>query len=60
MKKLIKAAIALMALSISATVSAMPEQVPDKWYSNMMFRLDVMAGNHGFCRGHPQAWICGN
>jgi hypothetical protein len=36
----------------------MPEQVSDGWYDNMMFRLGVMSGNPGFCRAHPQAWVC--
>lgn len=51
---------AVTALSLSASASAMPEQVPDRWYSNMLQRLDVMNSNPGFCRAHPQVWVCWN
>jgi hypothetical protein len=56
--KTIKLALAVAALSFSAAAQAMPEQVPDRWHSNMMFRLEVMASNSGFCSAFPQVWIC--
>ena len=54
----IKLAIALAALTCSASAQAMPEQVPDRWYGNMMSRLEVMANNGGFCRAFPEVWVC--
>lgn len=57
MKK-IKLALAIVALSFSTNASAMPDQVSDSWYGNMLFRLGVMSSNPGFCRGVPQSWIC--
>jgi hypothetical protein len=56
--KRIKLALAITALAVSTNAAAMPEQVSDGWYDNMMFRLGVMSGNPGFCRAHPQAWVC--
>ena len=58
MKKTIKISVALIALSFAANASAIPVQVPDSWYDNMLFRIGVMVGNPGFCRAHPQAWAC--
>lgn len=58
--KQLKLAIALAALSFSASAQAMPEQVPDRWYSNMWSRLAVMANNGGFCRAFPEVWVCQN
>lgn len=58
MKK-IKLAVAITALTLSTSAVAMPEQVSDRWYDNMMRRLSVMAENNGFCRAHPQAPVCG-
>jgi hypothetical protein len=58
MKK-IKLAVGIIALSISASASAgMPEAVPDRWWDNMWSRLATMAENPGFCRAHPDVWIC--
>lgn len=57
MKKF-KLAVAIAALSFSTNAAAMPDQVPDSWYGHMMSRLSVMGGNPGFCRAHPQVWIC--
>ncbi|MDP9422185.1 MAG: hypothetical protein M3Q19_05020 [Pseudomonadota bacterium] len=59
MKKLrAKLVVAVAALAFSTSAYAMPEQVSDSWYGNMMFRLGVLSGNSGFCRAHPGAWIC--
>jgi len=58
-KKLpLKFAAAIAALTFSTNATAMPEQVSESWYGNMMFRLGVISGNPGFCRAHPGAWIC--
>jgi hypothetical protein len=54
----LKFAMALAALTLSTHAYAMPEQVSDSWYSNMMFRLGVMNSNPGFCRAHPGVWVC--
>lgn len=54
----IKLALGLVALSISASASAMPEQVSDRWWGNMMFRLSVMADNKGFCSAISYVSIC--
>jgi hypothetical protein len=51
-------AVAAVALSASATASAMPAQVSSRWYGNMMHRLEIMAGNGGFCSAFPQVWVC--
>lgn len=59
MKKLrIKLTVALAALSFSTNAYAMPEQVSDNWWGNMMFRLGVMGNNPGFCSAFPGARIC--
>lgn len=57
MKK-IRLALGLVALSLSASASAMPEQVPSRWWDQMMFRLGIMSDNSGFCAAHPNVWIC--
>jgi hypothetical protein len=54
----IKFAIAVAVLSISASAQAMPAQVPARWYSNMFFRLGVVADNGGFCGAQSDSWIC--
>jgi hypothetical protein len=55
----IKFAIAIAAVSLSASAHAMPEQVPALWYSNMLFRIGVMADNGGFCRSAQSvSWYC--
>jgi hypothetical protein len=59
MKKVLKLALAASLLTIPANAYAMPEQVSDSWYGNMMRRLEVMAGNRGFCQAHAGVWICG-
>jgi hypothetical protein len=57
--KRIKIAIAAAALSLSAGAQAMPQQVPARWYSNMLFRIGVMADNSGFCSSANSAsWYC--
>lgn len=56
--KAIRLAVAAVALSVSATASAMPAQVSSRWYGNMMHRLEIMAGNGGFCSAFPQVWVC--
>lgn len=56
--KVAKLAIAVAALSYSAAASAMPRQVPGKWWDLMDFRLAVMANNPGFCQAYPESWIC--
>ena len=58
MRKSLKLAVAIAALTFATNAYAMPEQVSDSWYSNMMRRLDVMNSNPGFCRAHPGAWVC--
>lgn len=57
MKK-IKLAIGIIALSVSAGASAMPEQVSPNWWGNMQFRLGVMGDNPGFCRHFTFVPIC--
>lgn len=57
MKKF-KLAIGIVALSISASASAMPEQVPDRWWDNMRSRLDKMAENPGFCKVFYYVHVC--
>ena len=57
MKKL-KIAVAISALSLSSNAFAMPEQVPDRWYSQMLSRIDTLVENPGFCRGVSQSWWC--
>lgn len=52
-----KLAFGIIALSISASASAMPEQVPGRWYANMLFMHGILAGNPGFCKTMP-AWWC--
>lgn len=59
MKKLrVKLVVAIAALTFSTNAYAMPEQVSESWYSNMMRRLEVMNSNYGFCRAHPNVWAC--
>ena len=58
MRKL-KVMIAVTALACSTAASAMPEQVPGKWWNLMTYRLDIMADNPGFCGSNNAAsWIC--
>jgi hypothetical protein len=54
----IKIAVALAALTLSTTASAMPDAVPGSWWSNMSRRLNTMADNAGFCRSAASSWIC--
>lgn len=50
---------AAAALTFSTAAVAMPEQVHSGWWSQMMFRLSVMAENPGFCRSNnSSSWIC--
>lgn len=57
MKK-IKLILGVAALSISASASAMPEEVPDRWWTNMWSRLDTMAQNPGFCKVFSYVQVC--
>jgi hypothetical protein len=40
-----KLTFAIIALSVSASTAAMPPQVPDRWYTQMLARLAVMSNN---------------
>lgn len=55
--KTFKLAFGIVALSISAHASAMPEPVPDRWYDQMWFRIGMMTGNPGFCKA-VSSWWC--
>jgi hypothetical protein len=57
MKK-IKLAVGILALSISASASAMPDAVPARWYDNMWSRLSKMAENPGFCKVFSYVQVC--
>ena len=59
MKKCKLAAIAVVG-AWSVAAQAMPPQVSENWYPNMMQRLAVMAGNPGFCirSRNGSSWIC--
>lgn len=57
MKK-IKFGLAIVALSMSASASAMPAAVPGKWWDQMWWRLEIMASNPGFCRALPEVPMC--
>jgi hypothetical protein len=56
--KAVKLGLAIVALSFSASASAMPSAVPGKWYDLMFDRLTIMAHNSGFCKAQPESWIC--
>ena len=51
-----KFALAVIALTLSTAAQAMPEQVPDRWYDNMMHRIGVMLGNPGSSKAQDSCW----
>ena len=50
--------LAAAVMLVSAPAHAMPDEVPAGWWDRMMYRLNVMADNPGFCRRHASAWVC--
>ena len=48
----------IAALSVSSRAAAMPEAVPDRWYTNMISRLHKMAENGGFCKKFYYVPVC--
>jgi hypothetical protein len=50
--------LAATVMVVSTPANAMPDQVPSGWWDRMMYRLNVMADNPGFCRRHGSVWVC--
>lgn len=55
MKK-IKLTIAVMALAFSGSANAMPDQVPDRYFSQMWGHVFVVLGLRRPCVGNPNTW----